>query len=420
MKVRFNLKDSGGLILLKFRYIRGGLPFVYSTRQHINKKDWNKKTMRAIVRNSLTDTHLVHLNRLLQNMEDKTLAFYLSNTGTLTRQQYKQHLDSIFFPTEKKEDTIIAFLRGEMQQQKRASETLANYRHVSNVLQKYQTARHKEMSFKAINFEWIESFRRWCFDNDYSSGSVGKFVSNIKTAVNLARDLGLTDTKVEGRGFAVKKTKGNKLTLWTNEIEAIANFDFTQVASFNGIKGDTLQKGADIIIIGCATGMRHSDLCKLKKENIKPFRKRELIEVWTQKTNKLVAIPMKPELKALMEKYNYQLPTMSRSWLLRVGRAVLECAGINRQVAVKSTKGGKVTVEHVPIYTKFSAHMTRRTFATESYLTDPALLPAIRAILGHTTDAQTLDYINVEDRLSAEHFAKRIEIKPNNIKAIRL
>lgn len=231
--------------------------------------------------------------------------------------------------------------------------------------------------------------------------------------------MGLTEAKVDGRGFSVPAVKGNKLTLWPEELEQLAAFDFMAVDSYDGITGETMQRAADIIIAGCSTGLRHSDLPKLRRENIKPFRNRELIEVWTQKTDKLVAIPMRPELKALMEKYDGELPTMSRSWLMRAGRAALECAGIDRMVTVRDTKGGKVNFEQVMICKKFSAHMTRRTFATDAYLTDPALLPAIRAILGHSTDAQTLAYINVEDRLSAEHFAKRVDMQPKILKAIK-
>lgn len=424
MKVRFNLKDSGGLILLKFRYLNGALPFVFSTRQHVSPKDWNKKTMRAIVRNALTSPHLADLNSLLQRMEDEVLSVYRQHVGkvALSGELFRDRLNDVFFGQVAETFTLISFIETEMMGMKRKPETLANYRHVANVLSEFKSARRASISLDNIDFEWLENFKNWCFDRNYSTATVGKFVSVIKAAVNMARRMDLTKNKtVTERGFSVKKTPGNrkKLALYAHEVDAIAAIEWSDIDNFEGMTGARLQKVADVILAGCSTGLRHSDFSKVDKSSVVTFRDRQIVQLWTKKTGKPVAIPMDGRLRALLERYGYQLPVISRSEMLVVGRMVLKYAGIDREVTVRETTGNRERFVSYPFWQKFSAHVTRRTFARNAYLADASLLPAIQAILGHSTQAQTLEYIDVEGMLTAEHFAKRMEMNETRLRAVK-
>lgn len=423
MKVRFNLKDSGGLILLKFRYVKGQLPFVFSTRQHIAPKDWNKKTMRAIIRSATTSPHLADLNSLLQRMEDETLSIYRSNVGRvqLTNDLFRDRLNEVFFNQTSDRLDLPGFMQSVMMKQKRADETLNNYQHTAAILHTFKKDRRASLDMDRIDFEWLDNFKSWCYSKEYATGSVGKFISIIKAAINLARKHNLTDNRhVSERGFSVKKSSGNrsKLALYPHEVAAIAEYNWLSIGSVDGITGERMQRYADVIVAACSTGLRHSDFDKVTKESIVSFRKRQIIQVWTQKSDKPVAIPLDARLRSILEKYNYQLPAMDRSQLLVVGRVVCRLAGIDREIAIRETTGGKTKIVHYPFWQKFSAHVTRRTFARNAYLEDPALLPAIQAILGHASQAQTLDYIDVEGMLTAEHFANRMEQKPM-LKAVK-
>lgn len=106
--------------------------------------------------------------------------------------------------------------------------------------------------------------------------------------------------------------------------------------------------------------------------------------------------------------------------MLVVGRAVLHMAGVDRKVAFRDTKGGKLTTTHLPIWEKFAPHECRRTFARTAYMTDPSLLPNIQMILGHATPEQTLDYMDLTDAFSAEAFVRKMERQgPNRLRAVK-
>ena len=260
MKVRFNLKDSGGLILLKFRYLKGGLPFVLSTRQHISPKDWNKKTMRAIVRNAAREPHLTDLNSLLQRMEDITLSTYRENVGRvkLTHDLFRDRLNAEFFGQQATEHNLVTFIRQEMMKLKRADATIENYKYAANAFETFSKDRRTSLDLDAINFDFLTSFKSWAFDRDYSTGTVDKFIRIAKTAINLARKMNLTENRiVTERGFSQKKTTGTrkKLALYPHEVAAIAAFDWATVQRRQANSIDRLRRGADIIVATCGLGM---------------------------------------------------------------------------------------------------------------------------------------------------------------------
>lgn len=380
--------------------------------------------MRAIVRNAATSPHLSDLNSLLQRMEDITLSIYRENVGRvkLTHDLFRDRLNAEFFGQQVFEHTLVTFIREEMMKLKRAEGTIGNYKHTANALETFSKDRRASLDLDNINFDFLNSFKSWAFDRNYATGSVDKFIRITKTAVNLARKMNFTENRiVTERGFSQKKTTGTrkKLALYSHEVAAIAAFDWSTVERRQAKSIERLRRGADIIVAACGLGLRHSDFGKVTEKNVVKFRNIEMVQLWTQKSDKPVAIPLTPEVKAILQRYDYRLPSMSRGEMLRVGREVLEIVGIDREVSVKETKGNKLRIVHYKLYEKFSAHVTRRTFARNAYLADPSLLPAIQAILGHSTQAQTLDYIDIEDMLTAEHFAKRMEMQQPKLKAVK-
>lgn len=434
MKVRFNIKDKNGLILLKFRYLPKRLPLVFSTRQHINVKDWNPKTMRAIVKSPIQTPHLVDLNGLLQRMEDCALSTYRQNVGriNLSDELFKDALNALFFGQQQVDKVSLStFLKQLATDPKIVTNknTRDNYSKCLALFNGFQMDSKLKVDFDNVDFDFLHHFKQYCFGRNYAKSTVGQYVANLKAAVNLGRKKGLTDNRIVGeRGFSVRtrRDETNKVCLYEDELGLLLRLDVENIERSRNRLGRAMGFGAerlsrirDIIIAGCLTGMRHSDLQKIRKENIFRHNGRDIIEVYTQKTGTPVAIPLLPMLVQVLEKYEFQLPTVSRGEVLRVGRDLLRLAGVVDEIEWRQTNGGKLKVTRSPKWQHFSAHVTRRTFATMFYLKDPTLLPVIRDILGHSTDRQTLNYINVEGRMNAEQFIKRIELQPKILRAVR-
>lgn len=58
--------------------------------------------------------------------------------------------------------------------------------------------------------------------------------------------------------------------------------------------------------------------------------------------------------------------------------------------------------------------------ARTAYIHDPSLLPQIQMILGHSTPAQTLDYMDLTDAFSAAAYVRKMERHaPSKLRAVK-
>ncbi len=109
-------------------------------------------------------------------------------------------------------------------------------------------------------------------------------------------------------------------------------------------------------------GYRYSDYLRVKKENITYDEGVELLKLYTSKgdTNKYdneVVIPILPEFKLLLEKYNYDLPTplSSQKSNEKIKHICLQ-AGLDRLVEVKESVGGRNKISHKPLWQLVTNH----------------------------------------------------------------
>jgi len=124
----------------------------------------------------------------------------------------------------------------------------------------------------------------------------------------------------------------------------------------------------------------------------------------TQKTKHTVTIPIHPTVRAILEKYNYELPpAISNQKFNKYIREVAEAAKINEPFTKHITKGGKSLSIPMKKYEAVSSHVARRSFATNAYKRkiEPLL---IMAITGHKTETEFLKYIKVTDEEKAAMF----------------
>jgi len=166
----------------------------------------------------------------------------------------------------------------------------------------------------------------------------------------------------------------------------------------------------------CFTGLRISDWSKVKKENIVLIEGKELLEILTRKTKAKVYIPILPELKAILEKYDYHLPKVSDQYFNRTIKEVCKMAGIDGNELKIYSEAGKVKEQRTEKYKMVSSHCARRSFASNFYQLgiEPAM---IMQITGHTTEKQFFEYIDLSNIEQAKQFAKEVEqkIKQSNL-----
>jgi integrase len=163
----------------------------------------------------------------------------------------------------------------------------------------------------------------------------------------------------------------------------------------------------DLFLIGCETGLRFSDYCRLHEgliENnqlmISPTKTRK-----TTGSQKLI-IPLSQRFKKVLNQYNYQLPTYARYRVAefnKIIRTLSKRAGINStKLLIKNNRGNVVEIKK-PKYEMISSHTCRRTFCTLKFLKGmPAI--AIMKFSGHKTERSFMKYLKLDMEVTAEKF----------------
>ena len=125
----------------------------------------------------------------------------------------------------------------------------------------------------------------------------------------------------------------------------------------------------DYFCLECFTGLRFSDLSRLKPENIKD----NLIEIRTKKTKDILFVPINVFVKEILDKYRNKYPDsplpppFANHTINAYIKEAAKIAGIDDLTMVEKFSGSRGIITTKPKYAFVSTHTGRRTFITLSH-----------------------------------------------------
>lgn len=307
-----------------------------------------------------------------------------------------------------KQDTLFGFIDEYIRHQKykpnanrdswKKLETTFN--HLKNFADE---KREGQLSFNDIDWRFRNDFLEWLYSppREHSINHASKLIQITRQFMYEAKRLGLhANTEFEQRGFNVRKTKTKFPVLDFDELKVLANLDLSA--------NDKLDRVRDLFLIGAYSGLRVSDFTRLKPHHIIEDQGVEMINLITFKTGTEVCIPLMPELKKILRKHSFcSPPAISNQRMNEYLKELCEIAGLDRPVVMKSSKGGNEIEDHVPLHSVVSTHTARRSFATNFYsMGIPVYI--LKSIVGHATEKQFFDYINVDKKKAARTMASMV------------
>ena len=159
-------------------------------------------------------------------------------------------------------------------------------------------------------------------------------------------------------------------------------------------------------MIGAYSGLRVSDYNRLTNDNLHSHNGSEMLEVRCQKTKSVVVIPLHQVTKSILKKYDGSLPPSQNEQVMnRNLKALGRLCGIDGDIVVETTKGGRMTSYKRLKYEMIKTHTARRSFCTNAYLLGMDSLD-IMALSGHKTEANFLKYIKVTGKERAKRIAE--------------
>ncbi|MBN1227793.1 MAG: site-specific integrase [Deltaproteobacteria bacterium] len=257
-------------------------------------------------------------------------------------------------------------------------------------LQERQEAprRFKLVDFHDINIDFYNDFVKFFHDKKYSPNTIGKHIKTLKTIMRDAREEGLHyNSETERKAFRSLREEAQTIYLTEKELKKIYDLDLSKISDY--------EVARDIFLVGCYTAQRFSDYSQILPENIRTLENgRKVIDMKQQKTGNHVVIPVRPELDAILKKYDYRLPRTYEQKLNAKIKEVASMAGLSEMVALEQTKGGLRAKSKVKKCDLVSSHTARRTGCTLMYLAGVNVIDIMK-VSGHKSEREFLKYIRV-------------------------
>lgn len=365
MNISFNIKDKKedpARIILRCRYDGGEMR--YSTGVKIPQKYWNGKRAKQM---QAYRAHKVVNNRLdnLEAIVEKCY-FELLNEGKVSTKKLREKImeaDGLEVEKEMKL-TLFQFIEkliaDRLASKAYDKKTCKTYNSSFNYLKGYAKAKKRKIDWDDISLSFLTDFTNYLYSLDHSQSYVWRTVKDLKTFLNAALEDGLTTNRIHrSKRFSVSPGESTKIYLTPEEIEVIYAADFSSHPRLDRVR--------DIFISAYCQGCRFSDIEKIRTENFKETEGVLLMSYFTtkkvgkKKRTVHVVIPVDDWTKAILEKYNGQLPRIPSSQKMNEYiKEVADYVGINQDVILYESDGPVKYQKHELV----TRHTSRHSFIT--------------------------------------------------------
>lgn len=281
--------------------------------------------------------------------------------------------------------------------------TITNYQQGFNRLSEFQAATGEEITWESIDRDFLARYIQFLQGpgrglDAYNTNTCAKRIKEVKHIVRAARLDGVTTISVPE--FRFGETAVDSIYLTAEEIARFAGADLAGLS-----KGH--ETARDIFLIGCYTGQRVSDYANIRRDQIWTGEDgRTYISIVQEKTGKRVVVYARPELCAILEKYNNEIPKLDDQVINRYIKEIARRAGIDEMIEQMSTKGGKAHKVKRPKYELVTSHTARRSFATLAFLGGWNSIDIMKCT-GHSTEKMLLKYIKSTPEDDARRIAEK-------------
>lgn len=385
---KFYLKEKNKLkktpIRLHFHY--ENKVFKYPTKLSIEPQKWCVKTNKV----KRQVSHSLELNKQLQKIEDCVMDIYqkMKLQGITTNNvSLKQRLDIKLNRIEREDffEYIDLYIQ---QKNELKSSTKQDYKQTKCTIKDFEADTGYLVSFESINLDFYNRFKYYMLNSlKHSINTFGKRIKMIKSIMNYATEMGVNkNLEYQKKAFKVLNEKVSRIYLTTDEVNSLYDLELNE----------TLNKSRDIFVLMCYLGIRFSDYKRITKNNIH----NTYLDIVMQKTNEAVSIPLHPHALEIIQKWNYELPSISNPKLNKNIKKVCKQAEINQ------------SIDGIPKYKLVTCHTARRSFATNAYISDIPVRDIMR-ITGHKKETTFLNYVQIKREIGLN---KITEIYPISLK----
>ena len=392
----YKLKNGKQSILIKY-YENWESRIHVKTGLTTSNRFWNQEKG-FLKKSKEIDTlysELVDLDKLARNIIDS----YEKENTPLSNKLFKTKFQNREYTTFSQANDFFSELDSYIEDKKPkvTKDVIKDYNSLKKHLEGYEEFTKETITFKTMSFTFYEKWTNYlAYEAPLKTGgkgmknnTVGKLVKNLKAFLNdrmrknRIKDIDLSQ-------FKVVQEEVDHIYLSNKEIELIFNVDCSDDAE--------LEKVKDFFVIGCLTGLRFSDIIRIRREHIDH---NNFLSLRQKKTFGKIVVPLRPKVIEVLSKYDWRAPQIDSFTFNRRIKDLGEEAELNQLVEIEHKRGTIRESKFIPKYDLISSHTCRRSFCTNAYL-DGIDTHLIMQISGHKTEKAFKRYLKISKLEAAE------------------
>lgn len=262
-----------------------------------------------------------------------------------------------------------------------------------------------QLSFGTLCEEQMQGFIRYLLDNEFKNITISKYLGLLRWFLRWARQRDY----YRGDLHETFKPKLKGVSVDSKEIIFLSRKELQMLWRTRFMPAQQpLERVRDVFLFQCFTGLRYSDVAKLRRADLKDG----FIHVVTQKTSEGLRIELNKHSQAILDKYkdcifpaDKLLPIVSNENMNARLKIIGQMAGIDEPTRIVYFKGNQRHEEVYPKWYLLTTHVARRTFVvTALQLGIPA--EVIMRWTGHSNFEAMKPYVKIVDELKEKSMSK--------------
>ena len=343
--------------VIYFNFWLLGIRFTYSTKIKIDRSEWDLKTQRPKARRGQigeANRKITHeLNEYQKVFDDMRRYYKESLTKEIVRKKFDEHFQLAQVTKRLNySDYFQIYIQQKKDSESVKKDSWQKYTRIHTAILQIQKKKKKVFylsDFDSAFFnDLIAYFRK---EKNISDNTLRRKIGFFKSFLNWCVRNGYSVNSAF-KDVQVKKRETSHISLSHSDLEVLENLDLDPVKEYY----------RDLFLIGCYSGQRFSDYKRFNKKYVVG----NFIEIRAKKTGQFSYIPLSRKLKTLLDKYDWELPTISSQKFNDHIHEICRIAGFTEIVTRDRFYGNRKETEEIPRFKLIASHTARRTFITLS------------------------------------------------------
>ena len=369
MNYTFKLKQPNGtkesLIYFRSFFNNENKNFIYSTGEKIKPSEWDFEGRQPNDLNGRTKKAEIH--RSVKMQLDRYSSFfteivnrYKNINEELTVDILKQRFDEKFKKITVKSDFFRIYQ--EFLDEKEndytgnsiSNSTLKRYKCNKNLLEDFESNCKVKITLGKFDDKLYNRFLKYCIEEKkHSANTLHRNVGLLKTFLLWALNKKYTYNNNFITFKKPAKFTTDEIALNYEQVELIYNYDFSD--------NKRLERVRDLFVFGCTTGMRFGNYSTISRSDVDG----NFIRVIDLKSkSKNLAIPLNSISKSILEKYDYNLPSITNQKMNEYIKEVFKKLEFTDEIKKTMKYGDELVDQKAEFWTRIPSHTARRSFIT--------------------------------------------------------